>query len=117
FDAGNPALLGLSINAGGKGQIVRLADGPAYRVDSIDAVESVDIVAKPAAGGRFLRLVAGMPATPVTDQELELMDKKLKALRESHPAIFAKLHATPTEAEVDAALSEAAAATNATTEP
>lgn len=107
FEAGKPDLLGLSINAGGKGQIIRLSDGPAYRVDSIDTVESVDIVAKPAAGGRFLRLVAGQPATPVTEEELLMLDKMIAKLREARPDLAAKLSATPTEAEVQALMLEA----------
>lgn len=111
FDAGHPGLVGLSINASGKGQIVRLAEGGSsvYRVDSIDEVDSVDIVAKPAAGGRFLRLVAGVSSpVPVSEEDLVMFEKKLKMLREGYPALAAKLSASPTEAEVDVLLLEAA---------
>lgn len=108
FEAGKPDLFGLSIHAGGKGEIVRHTDGrPAHRVDSIDSVESVDIVSKPAAGGRFLRLVAGLPATPVTEEDFLMLEKKIKKLLEARPDLHAKLSATPTESEVDALLLEA----------
>jgi hypothetical protein len=107
FEADHPGLVGLSINASGKGQLIRLAEGAAYRVDSIDEVESVDIVSKPAAGGRFLRLVAGRSPVPVSEEDFVMLEKKLARLKEARPDLYAKLGATPTEAEVDALLLEA----------
>ena len=107
FEAEHPGLVGLSINAAGKGQAVKMAEGTVYRVDSIDEVESVDIVSKPAAGGRFLRLVAGRSPVPVSEEDLVMLEKKLARLKEARPDLFAKLGATPTESEVDVLLLEA----------
>lgn len=109
-EAGNPGLFGLSHTALAEYERVQLADGPALRVKAIKAVESVDIVSFPSAGGRVMRLVAGI-ASPVmaTSEELVMFEAKLKLLRESYPALAAKLSATPTEEEVDKLLLEAAA--------
>ncbi len=107
FEANHPGLVGLSINAAGKGQAVKMAEGLFYRVDSIDEVDSVDMVSKPAAGGRFLRLVAGRSPVPVSEEDLVMLEKKLARLKEARPDLYAKLGATPTESEVDALLLEA----------
>jgi hypothetical protein len=107
-EAGSPQVYGLSHTAIADTERVRLADGPALRVKAIKAVESVDIVSFPSAGGRVLRLVAGMSSpVAVTEKELEIMDEKIKRLKESRPDLAAKLSATPTETEVDALLLEA----------
>jgi hypothetical protein len=108
-EAGNPGLYGLSHTALGEYERIRHTDGKAaLRVKKIHAVESVDIVAFPSAGGRIARLVAGLPS-PVssTPEELAMLEKKLARLKESRPDLFAKLSATPTEAEVDTLLLEA----------
>lgn len=108
FEADHPGLFGLSINAQGTGQLVKLSEGVVYRVDSIDSVDSVDIVAKPAAGGRFLRLVAGVTSpVPVSEEDILMLETLIATLRESRPDLAARLSATPTEAEVRALLKEA----------
>jgi len=104
FEAGRPDLAGLSIDAEGKGEAMRTTEGSVLRVDAITRVHSVDIVSEPAAGGRFLKLVAGMPSQPVTDQEFEMLEQKLLKLKESHPELHKLLSATPTESEVDTLL-------------
>lgn len=107
-EAGTPNVYGLSHTAVAETERVRLADGPALRVKAIKAVESVDIVSFPSAGGRVLRLVAGMSSpVPVTQEELVMLEKKLARLKEARPDLYAKLGATPTEDEVDALLLEA----------
>ena len=119
FEAGRPDLAGLSIDAEGRGEVMRTADGPVIRVDAITKAHSVDIVSEPAAGGRFLRLVAGMPSQLVDEKEFAMLEQKLKKLQEARPDLFKLLSATPTEGEVDALLRvmEATAAATTTTPP
>jgi hypothetical protein len=107
-EAEKPDLVGLSHSVQAEIERVRLADGPATRVKKIAAVESVDVVSFPSAGGRVARLVAGLSSpVPVTEEELLMLQKKLDKLKESRPDLFAKLGAEPTEAAVDALLLEA----------
>jgi hypothetical protein len=108
YEAGNPELLGLSHSAACEVELVRLADGAAKRVKRIRAVESVDVVSFPSAGGRVMRLVAGLTSpVHVTDEELQMLETKIAKLKESRPDLHAKLGAEPTEAQVDALLLEA----------
>jgi hypothetical protein len=86
-------------------QNVRLADGPASRVDKITAVESLDVVSFPSAGGRLMKMVAGMSSpVPVTEEGLMKFAEKLAKLQEGAPDLAKALSAQPTEAEVDALL-------------
>lgn len=114
FEEGLPDLLGLSHTAmvrEADRTLVHLTDGAAVRVDKISGVRSVDLVVFPSAGGRVLKMVAGLahPVDVATEQELAMLETKLKRLREARPDLAAKLPATPTEAEVDALLLEAMA--------
>jgi hypothetical protein len=108
FDAGKPDLLGLSHSAACEYENVRLSDGPARKVNKVRAVESVDVVSFPSAGGRVMRLVAGI-ASPiaVTEEDLLMLDQKIARLKEARPDLFAKLSKEPTETEVDKLLLEA----------
>lgn len=108
YTAGRPDLLGLSHTAHCEAERVKLADGPATRVKKIRAVESVDVVSFPSAGGRVMRLVAGL-SSPVaeTAEDLAMLERKLTKLKESRPELYARLGAEPTETEVDALLLEA----------
>lgn len=70
---GAPAsLIGASINAVGKGAKGKVEDDDVFIVESIDAVNSVDDVTSPAAGGGFERLLAS--ADDMTLQLLTAMD-------------------------------------------
>jgi hypothetical protein len=103
YDAGAPDLFGLSHTAQAETERVKLGDGPATRVKTIKAVESVDVVSFPSAGGRVMRLVAGSATpVPVTPEDLVTFAQKLQKLQES--SLRAHLSAEPTEAEVDALL-------------
>jgi hypothetical protein len=105
WEAESPEMLGLSHSVLADSEAVKLADGPARRVKSIRAVESVDVVPFPSAGGRVMRLVAGLTSPVETTQEdLMKFEEKLAKLKESAPALFAALGKEPTEAEVDALL-------------
>lgn len=108
YDAGKPDLFGLSHTAFAEAERMVHSDGKAAtKVSAIKAVESVDIVSFPSAGGRVMRLVAGLTsAVPATEEELVMLEKKLARLKEARPDLYAKLGTTPTEAEVDALLLE-----------
>lgn len=79
---GKRNLVGLSIVADGVLSKIRQKAGRVFRaVEEILSVRSVDVVVNPAAGGRFLQLVAGYD--PAQEGEL-IMLKQLLALIEAH---------------------------------
>ncbi len=105
YEAGETDLFGLSHTAHTEAEYVKLADGPALGIKRIKAVESLDIVSFPSAGGRVLRLVAGLSSpVPVTEEGLMKFAEMLKRLQEGAPDLHKLLSATPTEAEVAALL-------------
>jgi hypothetical protein len=55
------------------------------RIDAFKEVNSVDIVTRPAAGGKFNRAVAGMPAHHKEDN---MKEKLLKMIQEKRPALL-----------------------------
>lgn len=107
-EAGNPNLFGLSHTVAAETERA-IRDGQAVTVaKTIKAVESVDVVSFPSAGGRVMRLAAGSNSPIVETQEgLVMLQDKIKKLKESRPDLAAKLGADPTEAQVDALLLEA----------
>lgn len=117
-EADNPELFGLSHTVHADTERVMLADGPAVRAKSIKAVESVDVVSFPSAGGRVMRLAAGSNS-PIAEtlEGLDMLAEKITKLKESRADLFAKLGAEPTEAQVDALLLEAIGAPAAKPEP
>lgn len=83
---GKADLYGLSHDASARTQIVQEAAGAVRDVLEIQQVLSVDVVSRPAAGGRVVRLAAGDggPDTVTQEQEIQMFEKllaKLKALR------------------------------------
>lgn len=103
WEAGEGDLYGLSHTAHTEADYVKLADGAAFGIKKIKAVESLDIVSFPSAGGRLLRLVAGLSSpVPVTEEGLVNFEQKLKKVQESRFA--GALSATPSETEVNALL-------------
>lgn len=107
-EAGNPDLLGLSHSVIADTERAMRDGEPVIVAKSIKAVESVDVVSFPSAGGRVMRLAAGSNSPVAETQEgLVMLQDKIKKLKESRPDLFAKLGADPTEAQVDALLIEA----------
>lgn len=105
WEAGETDLFGLSHTADATGEYVKLGDGPAMGVTKIKAVESLDIVSFPSAGGRVMRLVAGLSSpVPVTEEGLVNFEQMLKKLQEGAPDLFKLLSAKPTETEVQTLL-------------
>ncbi len=59
WQRGKRDIVGFSIVAEGKARKKKMGQGLLTYVDSIEKVFTVDVVLNPAAGGRFLKLVAG----------------------------------------------------------
>ncbi len=83
---GKADLYGLSHDAAARTQLVAEATGAVRDVLEIQEVLSVDVVSRPAAGGRVVRLAAGDggPMTVTQEQEIRMFEKLLaqyKALR------------------------------------
>ena len=95
---GKSDLYGLSIDSDGSQHLGRVGGKPRLVVDALHDVRSVDVVTHPAAGGRFLRLVASRTVREIPEMpnELELKLARFEerqalnqALRESRlPAIM-----------------------------
>lgn len=87
WKAGKKDLLGLSIDARGT-VIVLQADNRKVRyVQALKEVLSVDVVLRPAAGGKFTELVASVEATQ--PKESQMREKLLKLLRARRPEALA----------------------------
>lgn len=78
WEQGKKDLVGLSIVAEGQGRLKKTSDGFIRVVESIDRVSSVDVVVDPAAGGKFLKLVAADPTLPSFNLSREKSDTSLK---------------------------------------
>ncbi len=87
WKAGNKDLLGLSIDARGKVFVIQGDGRTAREIREITEVLSVDAVLRPAAGGKFTELVAGLPATE--PKESQMKEKLLKLLRARRPDALA----------------------------
>lgn len=99
---GKKDLVGLSIVAEGQGRLRKTSDGFVRVVETIDRVSSVDVVVDPAAGGKFLKLVAANDAIKLSDSELkkgnttlregrEVMEKLLNLLETKAPALYSRV--------------------------
>lgn len=101
-----PQALGLSHNALGKARMGEAEGRKGRVVDSIGAVESVDIVTKAAAGGSVDRLVASIREG---DTDVDLKDLTLDQLKESRPDLVQGIEAAAKAAlksEADSALGQ-----------
>jgi hypothetical protein len=77
FSEGKNDLLGFSIDAQGDLSLARIEGRNGKMVNKILAVNSVDVVSHPAAGGKFLRLVASYK----NNKENITMDKLIAAIK------------------------------------
>lgn len=84
---GNAALYGLSHDAAARTQIVQEGTAAVRDVLEIQQVLSVDVVSRPAAGGRVVRLAAGDGgAEAVTqEQEIHMFEKLIEAYKAIRP--------------------------------
>ena len=78
-ETGRPAFGFSHVLAPGRfaSRITRVAEGAVRRIEDFDAVESVDLVMRPSAGGALI----GLAAAVGRDEELETMDELLERLR------------------------------------
>lgn len=90
---------GLSWDALIRGAMAVIDNKTLIRIDEFKRVDSVDIVTRPAAGGKFNRAVAGMPAQIKEDK---MREKLLLLIKEKRPELLAgKDEATITDQEVE----------------
>lgn len=107
WQQGKKDLIGFSIVAEGTGRIQNRQGKTIRMVESITKVSSVDVVVDPAAGGKFLKLVAS-GAEQTIEEERETMDKLLKLLESIAPDIYKTINpANVTEEKVIQLITEA----------
>lgn len=90
--AGQTNLIGLSIDALGKGT-TRMVEGKKVRAaTSIDRIESVDLIVEPGAGGRLIRLVEAAPESHSSgDPEMKLREMMLRFIEAKAPEAYSKI--------------------------
>jgi len=84
MQSGNEDVLGLSIDARVRGVEVVIDDWAVIWVVKIVGASSVDVVTRPAAGGKFLRAVAGL----YEEEKLMDRDKLIKLIQEVRPDLL-----------------------------
>lgn len=105
-DHGLPIPYGLSIDCEGDGHWVERSGEKVLHVDSILHVRSVDVVTHPAAGGRFLRLVASRTLTREGGSDMDEELKKRLALAESRWNLSTTLEDSGLPAQAQRAIRE-----------
>ncbi|RIX47483.1 MAG: hypothetical protein D3M94_07360 [Rhodocyclales bacterium GT-UBC] len=110
--AGKTDLVGLSIDARGKGT-TRMVEGKKVRAaTSIDLIESVDLIVEPGAGGRLIRLVEAAPeySSISGDPDMKLREMMLRFIEAKAPDAYAKLDPeTVSDEQLELAYREAVA--------
>ena len=102
YNRGRPDLVGFSIDAEGK-VTARQHEGRRVRwVESIERVNSVDVVTEPAAGGELVRLVASHHDSK--EEEVDLKELTLDKIKEARPDL---LEGLMSKEEVEKKLKEA----------
>lgn len=102
YNRGRPDLVGFSIDAEGKTTARQHGGRRVNWVESIERVNSVDVVTEPAAGGELVRLVASHRGDKETDMDLEKLS--LEELKKARPDL---LEGLVPKAEVEKQLKEA----------
>lgn len=86
---GKKDIMGFSIVAAGIATRKKRGGRLITHVESIEKVFSTDLVLNPAAGGKFLKLVASQDKSHL--QEVDRMDKLLKLLESKAPGLYRKI--------------------------
>lgn len=106
YSRGKPDLFGFSINGVGSKRVGKVNGENVFVVEDLHKIDSVDAVINPSAGGRLLRLVAGMNSDK---EELDLIDKmSLEELKTARPDLYEEI-VTAAVSESEAKLKEAEA--------
>jgi hypothetical protein len=108
WEEGNPNFVGLSHDVKVTGRLV-VGDvamgGPYKRAEKIEAVESVDLVMNPAAGGRLMSMVASNVRTDADLEDVRMLQKMIEAIKASKRAdLIAALEALGEHATEDVVL-------------
>ncbi|MFQ5646261.1 MAG: hypothetical protein ACE5GM_04970 [bacterium] len=82
WSQGHKDIVGFSLVAEGRGTVKKVRGEALRYIESIDRVNSVDVVVNPAAGGRVLKLVA---AREENQEEREKMENLINLLEEKAP--------------------------------
>jgi hypothetical protein len=90
-------LVGLSINAEGVQTPTRDGDDFLMEVESIDKVNSVDVVAEPAAGGAVVKLVASKEGNSMDELTELLKTMSVDKLKELRPDLYEQFMAAAKE--------------------
>ena len=88
MNQGNSEVLGLSIDARIQGMEVVVDDFSVVWVTKIVSASSVDVVTYPAAGGKFIRAVAGLGKNHKGKETIMDREELLKLIEESRPELL-----------------------------
>lgn len=92
-DRGMTNLFGFSIDARGEGKSALVEGKRVHRVERFIAVNSVDMIVVPGAGGELLELVEAAPAgddKTMESEKMELRDVMVAAIRKKRPDYVAE---------------------------
>lgn len=109
-EAAERPILGLSIVADGPGRAAYVEGRRILIVESIDRVDSVDLVTRPAAGGAILRLVEAI-RTRHEDPDMALRQRMIETIRTRLGEARLRAIDVADDEALDAAYREAVAAT------
>lgn len=93
------SVYGLSWDAKIRGAQTVIDGKNVIRIDGFNRADSLDVVSRPAAGGKFIRAVAGLP---LAQNEEESMKKLLAIIKQKRPDLLTgKDEATLTDQEIE----------------
>lgn len=93
------SIYGLSWDAKIRGVMDVIQGKKVIRIDGFNRADSLDVVSRPAAGGKFIRAVAGMPAL---QEEENSMKKLLALIKQKRPDLLVgKDEAALTDQEIE----------------
>jgi hypothetical protein len=92
---------GLSWDAKIRGVQTQIDGKPVIRIDGFNRADSLDVVSRPAAGGKFIRAVAGLPLAQ--NEEDNSMKQLLAIIKQKRPDLLTgKDEATLTNQDIEA---------------
>lgn len=89
YTRGKPDLFGFSINGLGAKRLGKVNNETCFVVEDLHRIDSVDAVINPSAGGRLLKLIAGLDNSR---EEIELLENMtLEELKEARPDLYEQI--------------------------